>query len=306
VSDELFDDAGPESRGPRGTAFEDQLEAMGETLGWARVCRNVDIFIKGKPGPSRGLDILWSLRNPQLDRKEGWIEEGKNHDTPAPGALGGEIQTLHDKIARFQNMETFRKHPEIQRHVEALVGGMVAHRSKRFEPAKAREALLNFELRNTQRGVQPIEILFYGPDSLEALADTFGRHGKPASFYWPPTSSRDGDGVWAPGCPPRQIAAGVLAYKTSEDEVVLWWRDGLIHHDIDSLSAIVRAWGIDIDVVVCSFLDRDQQRVVRDAWARAAEHAGERRHGRLPKEVEARDLGLDRMNSFDDQWPAAA
>lgn len=304
MSDELFHDAGPEGRGQRGTAFEDQLVGMGDTLGWTKVCRNVDIFIKGKPGASRGVDVLWSLRNPQTDRKEGWIQEAKCHETPAPAALGEEIQTLHDKITRFQGMETFRSHPEIQNHVEHLVGGMVAHHSNGFDPAKAQEALLNLEVRNKQRGMDPVEILFYGPDSLEGLADVFRRRGQPAAYHWPLTARHDG--AWSDACPPRQVAAGLLAYRTVDGQVVLWLRDDLTHHDIPAVSAIAHAWGINVDAVVCSFLDRDQRRLIRDAWTRASENSRDRRHGHLPDEVDPRDLGLDRMNNFDDQWPAAA
>lgn len=304
MSDELFDDAGPESRNQRGAAFEDQLVDMGGTLGWELVCRNVDMFVKQKPGSSRGIDVLWSVLNPQLDRKEGWITEGKCHQTPAPSKLESEIQTLHDKVARLGNLESFRTHPEIQRHIESLVGGMVAHRSNGFDREAAAQALLGLELRNKRRGLQPVEILFYGPDSLEALADAFLRFGEPVEFFWPPTSS--GSSEWSSNCPPRQLAAGLLAYRTTKGEVALWWRDGLVHHDLAAVAAIARAWGIDIDLFICSFLTREHLRVVRDAWNREVAHSQDHKTGRLPDSIEARDLGLDRMNNFDNQWPLAA
>src|SRR5688500_12683485 len=107
MSDDLFHDAGPEGRNNRGAAFEDQLVAMGGTLGWKQVCRNIDLFVKGRrQGPSRGIDVLWSVRNPLTEVREGWIEEGRCHETPAPSEVHEEIQTLHDKVARFRNMET--------------------------------------------------------------------------------------------------------------------------------------------------------------------------------------------------------
>lgn len=304
MSDELFDDAGPESRVQRGAAFEEQLAAMGNSLGWQLVCRNVDFFIGRKPTSSRGIDILWSIPDPQLDRKEGWITEGKCHQTPSLSRLEDEIQTLHDKIARLGGLESFRAHPEIEQHIEALVGGMVAHRSNGFDPDLATQALLNLEMRNKQRGLHPIEVLFYGPNSLEALADSFRGFGQPTRFFWPPTAR--GSGEWASSCPPRQVAAGLLAYETTEKKIALWWRDGLVHHDLPAVSAIVQAWGIDVDFFICSFLSRDHLRVVRDGWDREAAHSRDRKAGRLPDSVEPRDLGLDRMNNFDDQWPAAA
>jgi hypothetical protein len=59
MSDELFSDAGPESRNLRGAAFEDQLVGMGETLGWDFVCRNVDVLPEeGQPAPRRGRALV--------------------------------------------------------------------------------------------------------------------------------------------------------------------------------------------------------------------------------------------------------
>jgi hypothetical protein len=304
MSDELFDDAGPEARGQRGGAFEDQLVGMGETLGWNLVCRNVDLFVKQKPGGSRGIDVLWGIRNPQSDRKEGWITEAKCHETPAPSKLPDEIQTLHDKVARLDALESFRSHPEIQQGVEALVGGMVAHRSNGFVRDAACQALLNMELRNKQRGISPVEILFYGPDSLEALADSFRHSGAPAAYFWPPTASADGE--WSSACPPRQVAAGLLVYETEEGKAALWWRDDLVSRDLAAVSEIVHAWGINVDLFICSFLDRNQLRVVRQGWDREVANSLGRKVGHLPSSIEARDLGLDRMNNFDNQWPLAA
>jgi hypothetical protein len=303
MSDELFHDVGPEGRNQAAAAFEDQLVEMGDTLGWTMVCRNADLFIK-TGNQSRGIDVLWSVWNPRVEERQGWVEEAKSHREQAPSALQSEFQTLHDKVSKLSDSERARKHHHVGPAVKDFVGGIVAHRSNDYKPERSKEALLNLELRRKERGKDPLRTLFFGPDTLEALADAFLQHGKPSEFLWPPTSRHDS--VWHRSCPPEQLGLGMLAWKTEDGKVVFWMRDTLVHHDVGAISDIVKAWGINADVVVCSELDRDQWRVVRKQWEEAAEASGERQVGHLPSSVDARNLSYSRMNRFDDLWHAAA
>ena len=303
MSDSLLDDAGPEGRNARGAAFEDQLAAMGETLGWKLICRNVDVYLKGRT-PSRGIDLLWAIHNPRIDEAEGWVQEGKNHERQAASALQTELQTLHDKVARLHDSEQRKEHHHVGPAFKDLVGGILCHRSENYQPARTRDALLGLDLRNRERGRRPTRLAFYGTDTLEALADAFNRFGEPAVFYWPPTARAAG--CWHRGCPPEQLAAGLLAYRNQKQEVVLWLRDTLTHHDVTAISAVARSWGIAPHSVVCSELDRDQWRLVADQWRDEAKRSESREHGKLPERVEPRNLSYAKPNAFDDQWPIAA
>jgi hypothetical protein len=304
MSDDLLHDGGPESRNKRAEAFENQLVLMGETLGWKPVFRNVDFIVRPRTqSPSRGVDVLWSFRNPQTGEKEGWLEEGKCHETPAPSKVGEEIQTLHDKISRLRGTETFTEHPEIRRHVKRLAGGLVVHRSNDYDREAMQAALLALELQNKERTIAPTQIHVIGSDMLEAVADVFLKCGMPAKFFWPP-SDRSSH-AWARACPPGQLTVGMLAYRSEAGDCVFWLHDTIHHDDIPAMSQIANTWGLDFDQIACSLLTREHHRLIRDAWREAAEDAAERRRGHLPDTVEARDLGVSRLNRFDELWPSA-
>src|SRR4051794_39300272 len=102
MTDDLFTLGGPEGRNQDAARFEDQFVAMGSTLGWHPVCRNVDMHLDSG-GTSRGVDVLWGLRNPQTGAAEGWLGEAKRLSGPeryTPKKLQDDFQTLRDKIAR--------------------------------------------------------------------------------------------------------------------------------------------------------------------------------------------------------------
>jgi hypothetical protein len=187
--------------------------------------------------------------------------------------------------------------------VKDVAGGILAHRSQDYDPEKTRDALLGLELRNKERGRSPLRVLYFGPDTLEAIADAFQREGAPVQFFWPPTSQHAGG--WADSCPPDQLAAGLLAYRTP-DKVVLWLRDTLGSLDVSALDDILKAWGIDPDVLVCAELDRNAYRKVAAQWDASVEHTQHRAGGKVPKRVEWRNLSYGRLARFDDLWPPDA
>jgi hypothetical protein len=299
MNDSILGDAGPEGRNQRGAAFEDQLCKMGPDLGWRLVCRSVDVYLKNGQ-ERRGIDILWSLRNPRVDELHGWLHEAKCHEKPAPSALAAEIQTLHHKVAKLADNPKRKSHQHVGALVTNVAGGLLSHRSNGYKAEKARDALLAIEMRNKDRGYNPLRIAYLGPDTLEALADSFRTFGKPDKFYWPPTTREDG--AWADACPPEQLAAGMLAYRAGS-ETVLWIRDTLSDHDVPALGDIAQAWGINPTRVVFAQLDKNRLRLVRDQWQQAAARSRTQTVGHLPDAVEARNLGYDRMNNFDELWP---
>lgn len=306
MSDLTFDATGPEANNQRAAAFEDRLVAMGDTLGWATICRNVDVFIRNN-GQSygRGVDVLWAIQNPLTEQREGCIGEAKVHGAQAAlSTVQDELQTLHDKVQRFNGQRTFWNNAYIAASLDTLRWGLLAHRTANFDAAKARHQLRNVELRERQRGPNAPAMFFCGPDVLEALADCLAVAGMPKRFYWPGNSSYDGE--WARACPPAQLAAGLLAYEAENGEHVLWLRDTLTDKDPDALAQIARAWRLNLNRVVASELDEDTWRTVAAGWASTAERVADRRHGHLPETVMARDLSYARLNRFEETWPAAA
>src|SRR4051812_43910077 len=101
--DRAFDPTGPEANNARAEAFENRLVAMGETLGWVTICRNIDVFVKHNgQSQGRGVDVLWSIANPRTEQREGCVGEAKVHGQQAGQAtLQSELQTLHDKVHGF-------------------------------------------------------------------------------------------------------------------------------------------------------------------------------------------------------------
>ncbi len=125
TTSELFDERGPEANNRRAAQFESQVVGMSKTLGWTTVCHNVDVFIKDEgSNPSRGIDVLWGLENPQTGEKDGIFGEAKVHKKQAPlSTLQDEVQTVHDKMVKFSDRQAFSGNEYIRKHVDALRWG---------------------------------------------------------------------------------------------------------------------------------------------------------------------------------------
>lgn len=304
---ELFDERGPEANNRRAAEFESQLVAMSKTLGWTTVCHNVDVFIKSNGrNPSRGVDVLWGLENPQTGEKDGILGEAKIHKVQATlSTLQDELQTLHDKMVNFSDRQAFSSNEYIRKHIDALRWGLLAHRTEPWDPIKASDALRSVELKNLHRRGHVTTIIFTGPDTLEAFADCVrlqpdGKRLMPQQYYWP--AYEEADAVWAACCPPHQLAEGMVAYKTQDERTVLWLRDTLTIKDMGHIKDIAFEWRLDADVVVLSALSRDAWGLLKDPWRNTAASAKTRRTGRLPEAVQPRNLTYAGLNNFDDAW----
>lgn len=307
MADDLLSSTGPEGRNQDAAVFEEQLVAMGRDLGWHPVFRNIDFYLESKgQGPARGIDVLWAVRNARDGKQYGWVQEAKRHDGMgrySVEAVRQEVQTLAGKVSRLQSLERFRKHREISRRRLELVGGILTHKTPGFQPETMAARLQNLQLVGKQGGIRPVRVLFYGPDTLNSLAEGFDRHGKPASFYWPPSLAANG--AWGDACPPEQLAAGMLAWRSGDGKTVLWLRQDLHHDDLDALAEIAFHWDIDPDHVLFSYLTPEQMRLIGQSWQELAQETGDRKVGRLPDRPEALDITLERTNRFDKVWAAA-
>jgi len=286
--------------------FEDQLVTMGPTLGWDFVCRNVDVAVKAGE-PSRGLDVLWCVRNAWDGKGDGWLMEGKRKKDQrryTPAELHEEIQSLHDRVAGLRDSSRFYADDTIRRGgIDRLVGGLLAHRNEDFDEDKVRRHFREFDfVRNEEKG-DPTRVLFLGPKTLIGIADVFNHLGGPKKFLWPPTYRRPKR--WAASCPPDQLAAGLVAYKSDANETVLWVRAGLAKRDMSGFADLVYAWNERFTRVAFTELNEDRRRFLAEAWRRVARSANVRPLGRLPLEVDALD-SQPTMKEFDQLWPAAA
>ena len=306
MTDTLIDPVGPEGRNQEAAAFEDQFIATGETLGWGFVCRNVDLYVD-KGLQSRGVDVLWAVRNPREDIVEGWISESKRKRDPSTfsgAVLRTDVLGLRKKVAKF-DVDRFYNHEHIRRvGISRLVGGLVALSSDRFNEEKNYAALEEIELTHNEEGIHPTQILFVGPTTLNGLADGIRQLGAPDAFYWPPTPRHDG--VWDRACPPQQLGAGLLAYKTTEKKIVLWVRDTLTHRDVEAYAEIVRGWGLSVDEAAFTGLSPESWRIVQGGWKNVSERlqavAGP---ASLPERAVALHTSNESMKEYDTKWPRA-
>jgi hypothetical protein len=309
MPDELFDILGPEGRNEEAQAFEDQLVATGTALGWKCVCRNIDIFIKGGKTPSRGVDVLWAIRNPRDELVEGWVAEAKRKkdgSTFSPSDVRGDVQTLRGKVAKFDT-ERFFDHPQIRRSgIGRLLGGVLALSSDGFDETRTYGGLEEIEFTHRDEGTQPTQVLFLGPSTLNGLGDAIRQYGMPRRYFWPPTM-RHLEGVWAPACPPQQLAAGLLAYRTDTGKTVLWVRDTLSHNDVEAFRVIAGTWRIQFTDVAFTALTAAEWRITREAWTHMVDRlevTGGR--GRLPRTVHPLQTSNESMKEYDAVWQRAA
>jgi hypothetical protein len=286
-----------------GGSFEDQIEAMGATLGWGCLERQVDL-LTGKGRESRGLDHVWAIENPLTGRGEGWIGDPKRHDVPkryTVETIATEVHGVREKVAHA-NSRRFLQDPKIAPYIRSVVGGILFYRTPRYDPERVASALSRIDLRQKMTGARPYQVLVVGSDALNGLAETFNGFGLPEEFYWPASHTRDG--VWARPCPPGQLGRGVVVYRSKEAGTVLWLRGSLVGADVPMLVDLAHLVG-DIDVVAVNELTTEERRMIERQWRRAAKETRMRGKGILPKTSEALDLRGSTMRPFDRVWPAA-
>lgn len=307
MSEELFAVGGPEGRNADAREFELGMGLLAPDLGYTLLEVNVDTLI-GSGARSQGIDAIWSAPNPHTGRGDGWLVESKRHDGAGrftEKLMTTEIQCLRDKVGRLGNQRRrFFEDPEISPHVQDLRGGVIAHRTPGFDPARASRVLGAIQTARNEVGSSPTQILFLGPDALNAVAACFERYGPADEFWWPPTLERDG--VWHSACPLAQLAAGLLLYRTTARRTVLVVRDELSRHDPAAVRELAWRMGENLDTVVFSHATKQQRRIVSSAWARAHEQTAELERGRLPAKVEAIDIGHATMSPFEARWDCSA
>lgn len=308
MSDALFAESGPEGRNRDSREFESQLRAMCETLGWQVLDCNVDLFLNEDERDAAGVDLIIAFRDPQRSHRNlGWFMEGKRHDGPgrySSALMTAEIQRLREKISALSGRRRFTEHERIRPHIDDLIGGVLVHHSSNYEPVRTRHALEGMGLHKFEMGTEPLRIAYLGPDTLNGLAEAFDGTGDPDKYLWPVTASRDQK--WSPVCPPAQLAAGLLAYRTADRKTVLWLRDSLEHADIPALARLTRVWGLSVDTVVVTECSQETLSRLRSYWEEVARDTGkDEGPGRLPEDVRALDLSNANMREFTKRWPVS-
>jgi hypothetical protein len=310
MTDSLIDPVGPEGRNQEAEAFEDQLVATGEALGWQTVCRNIDLYVD-KGVQSRGVDVLWAITNPREEVVEGWIGEAKrkrNSSTFNASKLKGDVLELRKKVAKF-DADRFYDHAGIKRSgISRLVGGIIGLSGDGLDHEKIYGALEELEFAYTEEGSRPSQVLLLAPSTLNGLADairTIAPGEFPAEFYWPPTAEFM-DGHWSPVCPPQQLSAGLVAFRHG-GKVVLWVRDTLTHHEVEAFVEIARAWRISFDDVAFTDLTQESLRIVVDGWVQAVERLNAANGvARLPPRPRALHTSNESMKEYEAVWPRVA
>jgi hypothetical protein len=307
VSDDLFAVTGPEGRNADAREFELDMALVARDLGYTVLEVNVDTLI-GAGARSQGIDAIWACPNPHTGRGDGWLIESKRHDGAGrftEKLVTEEVQRLRDKVGRLVNQRRrFFEDPEIRQHVQDLCGGLIAHHTPGFDPDRASRVLGAVQTARNEVGSRPAQILFIGPDTLNAVAACFERYGPPDAFWWPPTLERDG--AWHSSCPLAQLAVGLFLYRTTAGQTVLLIRDRLSRHDPAALRELAWRMGQNLDRVVFSHATKQECRIVSSAWARVHEQTSGLEKGQLPRKVEAMDIGHATMSSFESRWDCTA
>jgi hypothetical protein len=303
MTGDLFAASGPEGRNEDSDDFERRLNLVAAELGYTVVEVNIDTLV-GETARSQGLDSIWAYRNPRTGRGDGWLAEAKRHDGPGrytPAAMTNEIQLLRDKVRRLGNQrQRFFDDPEIAQHIEVLRGGILAHRTPGYNPEKTERVLADVQTIRNEIGSEPVRVPFWGPDSLNGLAEAFDRFGDPAQFWWPIT--RRHDGIWARPCPPEQIAAGLVLYRTHDNHRVLVVRDRLSRHDPGAIKELAWRMGENLHVVAFTHGTIEERRLASAGWHRAYQGSRELDKGRLPERTEVLGLGHDSLGAFERRW----
>lgn len=293
---QLFNPVGPEANNSRAPAFEDDVASWMRELGWSERCRNIDLFHE-EGEQSKGVDILGAFDDPQLGERHGLIVEAKIRRQLQASKTHSELSTLASKVAKLGPVVS---RIETCQDIHVTRTGILVYDTKPFDPAKLRTILSGFHPAGTTRSEWPREVMVIGPDSLIGLADAFNL-AAPHKFFWPPFQRSAGE--WNAAAPPRQVTAGVLAWKSRNGKVSLWLRDDL-RHDDDFLwiSELVWEWRIDVDRIICSSLSREHWATQRARWESVARKAANRDTGRVPDAIEIRELSWDSLTPFRDRW----
>jgi hypothetical protein len=296
--------SGPETRTIESRLFENQVFAMGETLGWKAPYRNRDLRLDESRGPS-GIDQVLAIPNPRTDLREGWILEAKLHDSSArytPSARS-EIEDVREKTRKLR-ANPHRHDANIKRHIDQIVGAILTHGSTLYEPEKAAAWLGDFPFdRGTEKGNEPMRVLFYGTDLLNSLGEMFSRPelGPPKQFFWPPIGR--GDGIWSTACPPDQLSYGLLAYKNQKGEEILWLRGTMEDEDVDALPDLAWHWRSYFKAICFTSLTPKEWRTsLQQAWKSSAKQGS--RGARVPDEITPLGLRHNNLMPFERQWPS--
>jgi hypothetical protein len=297
---QLINPVGPEANNRRAEEFEDQVVAFFTTLGWEARCRNIDLFTT-TGDQSKGVDVLLALDDPQLGERHGVIGEAKIRHPLKGAGMRNEIATLAKKLA---TLGPVIPKLSLSNDVVATRTAVLVYDANPFLPTSVSEALSAIQQTGLTRAQWPREVLVFTPDTLVGFSDVV-RHAEPKEYYWPPFDQRAG--AWGSSAPPQQVAAGMLAYRSINDTVVLWLRDPLDHDDdFAALTTIVWDWRINVDRIVCSSVNQDRWRTIADRWRKDAERSSKRDVGRVPNSIEPRNMSFSSLTPFVDRWGQAA
>lgn len=297
---QLINPVGPEANNARAGEFEDQVVAFCGSLGWSSRCRNIDLYAR-EGGQSKGVDVLLAFDDPQLGERYGIIGEAKIRH-PLTGRMRKDVALLSRKLAELRGAI-----PALDNANDLVATriGLLVYDAKPFDAVALSEKLASMEPVGLVRASDPRQVLVVGPDTLVGLADAFGSSSVPESFYWPPFG--DIRGAWGRSAPPHQVAAGLLAWRSSDGTITLWLRDPPEHDDdFLELATIAWEWRIDVNRIICSSLTRDRWRTVADRYRANVARTEDRGTGRLPANVDARELSFNSLTAFVDRWGATA
>jgi hypothetical protein len=297
---QLINPIGSEANNRRAVEFEDQVVAMAGELGWEARCRNIDLF-DGTGGQSSGVDVLLAFDDPQLGERQGIIGEAKIRHPLKPAGVREDVSVLARKLATLGQIVS---RLEVGKDIVSTRTGLLVYDATPYDPAILAKALSELEQRGLSRAQWPRAVLAIGSDTLIGLADCV-TSSKAAHFFWPPFMRQPG--VWSNCAPPAQIAAGMLAYRSTDGTTTLWLRDPLSHEDdFGALTTIAWEWRLNIDRIVCSSVDRDHYRAVGEHWRALARRTRDREVCRVPDCIEPRGLSFHSLTPFVDRWGQVA
>jgi hypothetical protein len=281
--------------------------AMATTLGWPAPYRNVDLRLDEDSKRASGIDQLLSIQNPRTDQLDGWLLEGKLHDSAAryvPSAHK-ELEEAREKVVKLRK-SIHRFDENWNRQVEKIVGAVVVHGTSDYDPDKAALWLgeVPFE-HGTENSLEPTRLAFLATDTLNGLAEAFGHrdYGRPVKFYWPPVGRADGR--WERECPIEQLSAGMVAYELADGRRLLWLRGMMEPEDVSAIPEVAWRWNCSFAGVLYTELNPKGYRSgLQQAWKANGKAGG--RAARVPDDITPLGVNNATLNSFDREWPSTA